>query len=77
MALIKCHECGNQVSDNAVACPKCGAPVMVHLRRRQKAYLIRLGISLLFAAIVIFFVFRMMNKLKEQVIAPLNHQTTR
>jgi DNA-directed RNA polymerase subunit RPC12/RpoP len=57
MALIKCHECGNQVSDNAVACPECGAPVMVRLRRRQKAYLIRLGISLLFAAIVIFFSF--------------------
>lgn len=27
MALIKCNECGNQVSDQAVACPKCGAPV--------------------------------------------------
>jgi hypothetical protein len=27
MALIKCHECEHQVSDKAVACPKCGAPV--------------------------------------------------
>lgn len=26
MALIACAECGNQVSDKASACPKCGAP---------------------------------------------------
>ena len=26
MALIKCPECGNQVSDKASACPKCGCP---------------------------------------------------
>jgi TM2 domain-containing membrane protein YozV len=27
MALIECSECGNQVSDKAAACPKCGAPI--------------------------------------------------
>lgn len=27
MALIKCPECGNQVSNTANACPKCGAPI--------------------------------------------------
>lgn len=27
MALIKCIECGADVSDKAVACPKCGHPV--------------------------------------------------
>lgn len=26
MALIKCPECGNKVSDKANACPKCGYP---------------------------------------------------
>lgn len=26
MALIKCRECGNQVSTEAAACPHCGAP---------------------------------------------------
>lgn len=25
MALTKCRECGNQISDQAVACPHCGA----------------------------------------------------
>ncbi len=27
MAIIKCGECNNDVSDKATACPKCGAPV--------------------------------------------------
>lgn len=29
MALIKCNECGNEVSDQAFTCPKCGAPLKV------------------------------------------------
>ena len=27
MALIKCTECGNDVSDAASVCPKCGYPI--------------------------------------------------
>lgn len=27
MALIKCSECGNEVSDKAKACPNCGCPI--------------------------------------------------
>jgi len=27
MALIKCTECGNLVSENATVCPKCGNPL--------------------------------------------------
>lgn len=27
MALIKCSECGSEVSDKAAACPKCGNPI--------------------------------------------------
>ena len=27
MALIKCPECGNDVSDQAASCPRCGYPV--------------------------------------------------
>lgn len=27
MALIKCSECGKDISDRAGACPGCGAPV--------------------------------------------------
>lgn len=27
MALIDCKDCGNQISDSAAACPKCGSPI--------------------------------------------------
>ena len=27
MAMIKCSECGNDVSDKAGSCPNCGAPI--------------------------------------------------
>jgi len=27
MALIKCKECGTEISDKASTCPKCGAPI--------------------------------------------------
>ena len=27
MALIKCIECGNNVSEYAESCPKCGCPM--------------------------------------------------
>lgn len=27
MALIKCSECGREVSDKAASCPNCGAPI--------------------------------------------------
>ncbi|MBI4946848.1 MAG: zinc ribbon domain-containing protein [Bacteroidetes bacterium] len=28
MALINCSECANEISDKAISCPKCGAPVV-------------------------------------------------
>lgn len=37
MALIPCAECGSQVSTQAAACPKCGAPVVPVLKAEQEA----------------------------------------
>lgn len=37
MALIKCIECGTEVSDSAQACPKCGAPVAPSVKAVQRA----------------------------------------
>lgn len=28
MSMIKCRECGKEISDQAVACPNCGAPLL-------------------------------------------------
>ncbi len=40
MALIKCPECGKEISDKAAACPNCGTPiadkkVKVHFHRKK------------------------------------------
>jgi hypothetical protein len=43
MAPIKCHECSGRISDPALTCPHCGAPVVGTVKRRQKAILIELG----------------------------------
>lgn len=37
MALIKCTECGNMVSDKADRCPHCGCPVSIILSETAKA----------------------------------------
>lgn len=34
MALIKCSECGREISDKAEACAGCGAPVSVTVKQR-------------------------------------------
>ena len=36
MAIIKCKECGSEVSTTALACPKCGAVVRVGGKKRWK-----------------------------------------
>ena len=33
MALIKCSECGKEISDKAPACPNCGMPLRSKDRR--------------------------------------------
>lgn len=33
MALIKCPECGKQISNAAISCPGCGCPMRTYLQR--------------------------------------------
>lgn len=37
MALFKCAECGKKVSDQAAACPSCGAPVTKEMIKAAKS----------------------------------------
>jgi predicted nucleic acid-binding Zn ribbon protein len=71
MALIKCHECGGQISDHARTCPKCGAPVIATIKRRRKAGLIDWGIRLAVAAVIVITLWIMLHRLKKQILAPL------
>lgn len=36
MSLIKCSECGKEISDKAAACPYCGCPVEISLSKIEK-----------------------------------------
>jgi hypothetical protein len=36
MALIKCTECGHSISDRAIKCPNCGAPLQASSNVAQK-----------------------------------------
>ncbi len=46
MALVKCKQCGNDVADNAAACPKCGAPPP---RRSNVGRAVLIGVGLFFS----------------------------
>lgn len=50
MALIKCKECNEQVSDKAVACPHCGAPVKNAAKKKPKKWHERTSVTLCVAA---------------------------
>jgi hypothetical protein len=71
MALIQCHECRAQVSDHAGTCPKCGAPVIATIKRRQRAFLIALAIQLVFVVIIVAASLLVLRHFMHKVMAPL------
>lgn len=74
MALIKCNECGNSVSDTAKTCPSCGSKIISDTlkkknKKRKKILLITI-ISLIILSIAGFVTFKIIennkiNKYKE------------
>ncbi|EGT5713139.1 zinc-ribbon domain-containing protein [Cronobacter dublinensis] len=57
MALIKCKECGAEVSSKADVCPKCGAPFKLRVKGPSGCMMILLVIiGVLFT---IFFIAKM------------------
>lgn len=43
MALIKCPECGKEVSNSAKCCPNCGCPIKSHIRTSNSSEHINLS----------------------------------
>lgn len=53
MALVKCSECGNDVSKDAAACPKCGKPVKKKggfLKLLGTGFLVFIGLTIVIGA---------------------------
>lgn len=57
MALIKCPECGKEVSSDAKTCPHCGKPIgnNVEVTGCGKAVLIILGVILMVIGFALVF----------------------
>jgi RNA polymerase subunit RPABC4/transcription elongation factor Spt4 len=60
MALIKCKECGTEVSKSATACPKCGAPI------KKKTSLFTWFVTIVVVLIVIAMVNQPSKEQREQ-----------
>lgn len=50
MALIKCPNCGEQISDKATVCPKCGKTIDSKSQKKTKKEIVNLGIVIAFVA---------------------------
>lgn len=57
MALIKCSECGKEISSKATACPNCGCPIKIILIRQVKKHLFKsiLLVGILLSIIIVIF----------------------
>lgn len=62
MALVKCTECGREISDQAASCPGCGAPMerrmtsIYQMKNPQEKYKSRMGNWLRFNIIFVWFI---------------------
>jgi len=65
MALIKCKECGSDVSSIAAACPKCGAPVASTSTVAATAGRVWTITKLLIGAVLLITIFRCINTVDE------------
>lgn len=59
MALIKCKECGKEISENAVNCPNCGNVI----KRKNK----KVGAILILIASSIFIIFSILLKIESLI----------
>ena len=56
MALIKCSECGTDISDKAVSCPKCGCPLHKTEENQEPGKGKKRGKTFLISGGILFFV---------------------
>lgn len=54
MALIKCKECGKEISDQATSCPNCGAKTEFAKYRKKSMLKILAVVTILSIVIIIY-----------------------
>lgn len=55
MAIIKCEECGAEISDKAKVCPKCGAPIREEERNEEIYILVLMVVGAILFFVGIYF----------------------
>jgi len=75
MALIKCPECGREVSDTARACPCCayplGAPTLIEQTAKRWKSVQILGAVLMLLGLVLGLVFLYTTKVSDSSVRPV------
>jgi hypothetical protein len=69
MALVSCRDCGVEVSDRAVACPKCASPINPVQQAQFSLVLFLLGLTLLIGGIGVYFVMHNSGNAPDQKMA--------
>lgn len=73
MALIKCSECGKEISDKALTCPNCGCPVS-ELTKKEDTVLTKKGKSiklwLMITGVIIILAFIMIVSFSQNELLP-------
>ncbi|MGD9652415.1 MAG: type II secretion system major pseudopilin GspG [Candidatus Dadabacteria bacterium] len=54
MALIKCSDCGKEISPNAISCPSCGNPINVPKRTSVSGVVIKVILTLIALVLIVF-----------------------
>jgi RNA polymerase subunit RPABC4/transcription elongation factor Spt4 len=77
MALMKCHECGSEVSSEAKTCPKCGAKPKTTSNKISAIF----GLIVILAVVLFFFgggiehqASKEMEKIEQQVATDVTQQ---
>lgn len=68
MAIVRCKECGEEISDKARSCPKCGAPNDLTWEENREVF-IKLGYVF---SILSFFIFPVIFGLASLVLGIFN-----
>lgn len=79
MALIKCIECGKEVSDKAKKCPHCGANNKIQSRKKDNKNILPIIICLLLACLLIgggIFAYQVLKDNNDTDVKAENSETT-
>lgn len=68
MALIKCSECGKEISSKATACPNCGYPIRQTKRKHLFKSILLVGILLSIIIVIVLLFPKIENKKVERML---------